>query len=395
MSTSMIGTASGQTPGPFPGFDTAVEFPSYARGIIHLNHAGVSPLPARAAEAIARYAAEASETIFTTQPRWFAAMPAARECAARLLNAGPDEIAFTKGTTHGFIILANSIRWMPGDVIVTEEATFPSNWYVWKSLEERFGVRVVQWPERDFRYELEDLRAILRGHPVRMVSISAASYSTGFRHDLKTVGSLCREAGAMFCLDVIRQLGAIGVDVRACGVDFASADGHKWLLGPEGAGVLFVRRERLAELNESCCGWIGRQNFMDLENPSLPPDPSARRFEEGAPNHVGILALGEAMRLLCEVGMETIAPRVRENARVLESGFRELGWRQISPRGEAHASGIVIFDTAPSREPGAVAKALTAASMPCVSRRGFLRTAPHFYQTPADMERVVRAAAAI
>ncbi|MEQ8820522.1 MAG: aminotransferase class V-fold PLP-dependent enzyme [Sumerlaeia bacterium] len=356
---------------------------------IYLNHAAVSPLPRPGQEAIATYARECCEEGLKAFPRWIARNDAARREAATLLGADAGEIAFVKSTTHGLQIVANSVNWRAGDVIVVEEHAFPANWYVWKSLEERFGVRVVQWPERpDYTFAIEELEPILADHPVRMVALTAGHYATGFRHDLAAVGEKVKAAGALYCLDAIQVLGAVPVDVRDCRADFVSADGHKWLLGPEGCGVFYVRRAVLGELNDSMCGWLGREKIDDYEARNLAPHPEARRFEEGAPNHMGMHGLGAALAIFNTVGMEEVWRRIQANTRVLREGLETQGWRAISSTDPAHATGILAMAHA-EHDPVELAKKLMAGGISLSSRRGFLRLAPHFYNSPEQMEMVV------
>ncbi|MBX3730608.1 MAG: aminotransferase class V-fold PLP-dependent enzyme [Candidatus Sumerlaeia bacterium] len=374
---------------------SAAEFPILASGRIHMNHAGVAPVPARARDAMIAYAQEVSADFsLVGHRRWFGRVSAARAAAARLLGADSAEIAFTKNTTQGLQIVANCLAWQPGEVIVVEETTFPANWYVWKALERRHGVRVVTWPERALRYELDDLAHLLRAHPVRLVSLSAADYATGFRHDLAAAGALVRAAGALFCVDAIQVLGALPLDVRACGVDFLSADGHKWMLGPEGAGIFYARRERLDLLDDSQSGWTGRVDFMDFDRRDLPPDPTARRFEEGALNIAGILGLGGALDVLHEAGAETIESRLRAHRARLVEAVTALGWELVSPREGPHATGTASFRH-PRLDAGEVARRLVDSGVTCTARRGLLRFSGHFYQPAEQMDRVAETLAGV
>lgn len=366
-------------------FDVATEFPQTSAGIVHLNHAAVAPLPHRTAEAIRRFADLASKGLASFAPEWYPSIERARSTVAKFVGGSPDEIAFTKSTTHGLLIVAHSLRWRPGDVIVVEESTFPANWYTWKPLEELHGVRIVTWPERNFRYEIADLEAIFKQHRVRMVAASAADYATGFRHDLNAIGALARAYGALFCVDAIQVLGARPIDLEACGADFLSADGHKWMLAPEGIGLLWVRHSRQAEMTETMAGWLGRENYARYEAKDLTPHPSARRFEEGAQCVVGINALEASLALQLEVGKDEVARRIMTNRARLREGLLELGWEVISPADDAHACGILSSRHA-TLDPAKVAKGMVDGRFLCSARRGFLRLSPHFYNQPAHLD---------
>lgn len=370
----------------------AANFPILSAPIVHLNHCGVAPITGPAADVLRKYAADASTRAGIANREWHAGIQRAREDAAKIVGGGADEIAFVKSTTHGLLIVANSIDWKRGDAIVVDERTFPANWHAWKPLEERFGVRIVAWPERDHRYELADLERIVREHSVRLVSISAADFATGFCHDIAAIGRIAKGAGALYCLDAIQMLGARPVDARACGADFLSADGHKWMLGPEGAGMLYVRRESLGELQPWLCGWLGRANFTRFDDNALPPDPTARRFEEGATNVPGVLAFGASLALLNETGLAEVQRRLRANVGILRDGLRDAGWRLVSPDDDRWC-GISSFSH-PTIDPNAIVVHLAKHDIVATSRRGWLRLAPHFYQSADQMHRVAETVAA-
>lgn len=373
-------------------FEPDSEFPYRASGAMHLNHSGVAPICASARDAMVRYAGEATAEPGRVNPRWFGRLDKARAAAAQLLNADADEIAFVKNTTHGLTIVAQSINWREGDVVIVEETTFPANWYVWKSLESRFGVRVKTLPERDGRFLLEDLERLLAENPVRLVSLSAVDYATGFRHDMETAGRMVKKTGAYFCVDGIQAVGAIHVDVRTWRADFLSADGHKWLIAPEGCALFYARESVLPELNDSMAGWIGREDFIRFEARDLPPHPSARRFEEGAHNHAGVQALAAAINIFNETGIEEVERRLLANTERLREGMQSLGWTLVSPAGRGEVAGISSF-MHPALDEPKICERLRERGIVCFPRRGWLRFAPHFYQSVEEMDEAVAAVA--
>lgn len=365
-----------------------VEFP-IRKSQVYLNHAGVAPLPRRAVEAMGRYASECSQGGIVSYPEWNRRIRAAREGAARLIGAEPGEIAFVKNTTHGLMIVAQGLDWKPGDVVVVEERPFPANWYPWKGLE-RLGVQVWQWPERDFRFHLEDLEARLKAGGVRLVSVCSAHYATGYRHSLAEIGSLCHNHDALFCVDAIQSMGAFPILAGDWNIDFLAADGHKWLLGPDGCGVLYCPERNLSRLGEHVVGWEGRAHPMDYDTLDQPPAKDARRFEEGALNLAGIHALGASMGLLNEVGLEAVTHRILENASHLADGLTAIGWELVSPRSGPERSGIVAVRH-PRHDAARMASLLSHLDVHVVARRGFLRFSPHFYNTPAEVTRALEA----
>ena len=367
------------------------EVPSLASRPGYLFHCGVAPITRRAAEALELCAHELTTDPWSTFTHRLKRIHAARSAAARLINApSAQDVAFVKSTTHGLLLVAQSLDWDDGDCIIVEETTFPANWYAWTPLFERCGVRVIPWPERAHRYELEDLERLLARHTVRMVALSAADYATGFRHDLHAVGTMIKNAGAWFCLDAIQAVGCLPVDVQAIQADFLSADGHKWMLGPEGAGILYVNPEMHPELNDSMSGWLGRERFQEYENRRLAPPATALRFEEGALNIPGNLALGGSLELLNEVGMETIWERVQANRAAVVQWGAEQGLKLISHYGPENQSGIVAFEFPKGVQGDSVVKRAAERGVIVSSRRGFLRIAPHFYQEPEHVREALR-----
>ncbi len=367
------------------GLDPA-DFPARDH-LIYLNHAGTSPISGPAASAMKQFAEECANHGAAAYAGWTAGARATRSSAARLLGAAPEEVAFTKSTTQGLNLVALGLDWNPGDVIVAEELTFPANWHPWKMAENR-GATLAVWPERNFRYELEDLEALLKKGNVRMVAATSANFATGFRQDMEAVGKLCREYGALHCVDGIQTLGVHPIDVKRCNIDFLSADSHKWLLGPEGSAIFYVARDRVPLFREDLIGWMGRQRYWEFEKLDLPPDPTARRFEEGSPNIAGILSMGASLDLIQNTGVESIFPHNRTLCRRLEGHLERNGWEIVTPREDASAASIVSARKE-GADPAAVAKQLWERCKGwCVARRGFLRLSPHFYQTVEDMDRV-------
>ncbi len=368
------------------GICIADEIPSLKNLPGFLFHCGISPITARAASALSLYTEELTQDPWSTFFPRLNRIKETRRQAAALIGANTDEVAFVKSTTHGLLLVAQSIDWQEDDVILVDEQTFPANWYVWTALEERFGVHVVPWPEQDYGYDLQELERLLARHTVRMVAVSAADYATGFRHDLNALGFMVKNAGALFCVDAIQVVGVTPVNVKHAQVDFLSADGHKWMMGPEGAGIFYVNPSVHHELNDSMTGWLGRKNFQDYGNRDLPPAPNATRFEEGALNMPGILALGGSLSLLNEIGVETIHARVMENQQVINSWGSEHGFCQISAVNLEHASGISAFQLPKSIELDQLTKRAAEANVIISARRNFLRIAPHFYQEPIQVE---------
>jgi len=358
--------------------------------LTYVNHAGTSPIPRTAADRLKQFADEVSGHASSVYDQWTLGLNATRASAARLLGCDTAEVAFARSTTAGLNLVALGIDWKPGDVIVAEEKTFPANWIGWRDIAGGRGAELWSWPEHaDYKYHLEDLEARLKQGGVRLVAATSANFATGFRQDMEAVGKLCKQYDALLCVDAIQTLGVFPLDVKKCHIDFLAADSHKWLMGPEGAGIFYVAKERLEMIDPALVGWMGRRNFGQYEKMDHPPDPTARRFEEGSPNVAGTLAMGESLRFLLETGIDRIAVHNQSICRVLREGLVDLGWSVATPAA-ADCSASIIAAHRPGVDSQATASAMwKEGKVWAAARRGFLRISPHVYQTEDDMRHIL------
>jgi selenocysteine lyase/cysteine desulfurase len=378
---------------PLP-LDLAAEFP-ILRELVFLNHAGVAPLCRRASDALRAYAGEAERFAYFRQG-WSERVREVKSLAARLVGArGEQEIAFVANTSTGLATVAKGLDWKPGDEVVVSGVEYPANRYPWQDLA-RFGVRMVEVPERrGGRIDAGDVIAAI-SERTRLVSLSQVQYASGFRIGLRPIADAVHRAGGHLCVDAIQSLGALPVDAPALGIDFLSADGHKWLLGPEGCGILYVRGALIESLHPNVVGWmnmVDSGNYGDYRFELL---KDARRFEPGSYNLPGIFALGAALGLLLEVGLETVWRRIEALTAHLCAGLASRGYRVLSPRGEGERSGIVSFAppepdvrvTPPAQQ---IVSALEERGIVIVLREGGLRASPHFYNGAAQLDRLLEA----
>lgn len=375
------------TPPPLPnGFSIAAEFP-IIRNYTFLNHAAVAPISAVAAAEIQRFAIEARDHAYLTG-RWYARAEETRRLAATLINASPEEIAFVKNTSEGIAFVANGLDWRAGDEIISTAVEYPANVYPWMDLEKRLGVKHVMLPEIDGRIDTNSVLGAVTPR-TRMIALSHVEYASGFRHDLAAIGPFCRARGILLCVDGIQSCGALPVDVDAMAIDFLSADGHKWMLGPEGLGIFYCRRELLQALRPEM-GWMNVVNATDYGHYDFTLRADAKRFECGSYNIPGILALGASLKLLAEVGMETVSGRILALTDYLCDRLTEKGYTIFSARRDNEKSGIVSF-TRPETDLGKIAESLEKRGIIIALREGRLRVSPHFYNTTADIDRMVDA----
>ncbi len=359
------------------------QFP-VTRELIYLNHAAVAPLCRPAAEAMKALADDACCFGSLHYDKWLQAYEALRIAAAKLVNAASDEIAIVKNTSEGISTVALGLDWKPSDRVVAFSEEFPANYYPWSRLERR-GVQITWLSIYD---SLEKIAEAVRG--ARLLAISFVNYLSGYRVDLEAIGRLCRENDCFFFVDAIQGMGAFPVDVKACHVDALAADGHKWMLGPEGNGLLYVRRKWLEAIEPAEFGWMNPAHFADYSARDMTLRPSAARYECGTLNTVGCFGLKAALEFLLEVGIENISPAVGELADRLERGVRGKGYEVMVERTPATASGIVSFRH-PTLDCRAIVSDLKLKRIIAAPRQGWVRMSPHFYISSDEIDQVIRA----
>jgi cysteine desulfurase / selenocysteine lyase len=372
--------------------DFGVEFPS-RKSSIQFNHAAVCPLPARAAAALAVYAGNLSSRGGLDWRDWPAKADEVRGLAARLVGAdervgGASSISIVPNTTWGLDIVAQGLDLIPGDSIVTTASEFPSNLTPWVALEKE-GVAVRRVPTRDGAFTAEDIIAVCDA-TTRLVSVSLVAFHTGFRAPVEELGAFCRARRIVFGLDAIQAVGAQRVDVADWNVDFLSADGHKWMLGPEGCGVLFTTPELRARLTPPP-GWANLERAHGADY-RVPPNPAYRsdgaRFEPGALPTPALYALAASLALLLEIGLPEVERRIARTLDVLIEGLPRLGFTPVLFGGPPR-SGILAARPPAGKDARTFQKRLADGNVVVSAREGFLRFSPHVGNDEAEAERVL------
>jgi selenocysteine lyase/cysteine desulfurase len=374
------------------------EFP-VTRDKIFLAHAGVCPLPHRVAEAISECAqcgTRGDQEAFVLHR-----LNDARKLGARLLNCQPEEVALVGPTSLALSFVAAGLGFRRGDNILIYHDDYPSNVYPWMALAER-GVEV----------RLLNTRGLGIIRPVdvmgqvdentRLVALASGHFISGYRIDFQAIGKYLRERGILFCLDAIQTLGAFPTTVEH--VDFLAADAHKWLLGPCGAGLLYVRRELQEKLNPPIYGWhnVRCPNFVAQEH--IVFRSGAAKYEAGTHNLLGLVGVIAAMELALEIGVEAIAAELLRKRAWLVPALQAKGFTVLNADAKIeNASGIISFhqagpglaEAASAAKAGkdltALHKKLTDAGVMATLRadrkgQNYIRLSPHFYNTDAELQ---------
>jgi cysteine desulfurase / selenocysteine lyase len=353
---------------------------------LFFGHAAVSPLPRSVAEQMQEYVRTASEEWlgFDAAEKMF---NETREAAAQLIHASPDEIALLGPTSLGLNLFANGINWKSGDEVVGYKDDFPANVYPWMNLREK-GVEL-KWlqPEGLGAITPELVEKALTSK-TKLVALASAHFISGFRIDFDGIGRLLRERGILFALDGIQTLGAMPTTIEH--VDFLSADGHKWLLGPLGMGVVFVRKECFEICRPTLLGPSNVKSNSYVTLDEIEFLPTAARYESGALNAAGISGMKAAIDLLLSVGIERIKDRILSLRTRLKEGFQDLGFEVLGAESE---SGILSITSRDCNMQEVFVK-LDHANVICNPRRirdgrTYIRFSPHFYNTEEEVDRVL------
>ena len=350
----------------------------------YLNHAAVAPLPARVVQKMTAFllARQKGELGLEGWPP--PTSVEARALAARLLHATPEEIAFLGCTSDGLNLAAQTLPIAPGDNVILCNMEFPANVYPWLNLQRR-GVEVRIVPHDGGGLTPRRLAEHI-DRRTRVVAVSSVQFLSGFRADLAALAGLAHEAGAYLVVDGIQSLGAVPMDVRAAGVDILAANGAKWLMAPIGITILYIRQELIEQLPPAYAYYSAithREPYLHYDWTLL---PDARRFEPSSPNVVGLHGLHAALSLLLEVGIERIYAHILDLTDRLIAGLDALGLEILTPRPREQRGGIVSFRTADV--PGDFSRLHEARV--CVSQReGYIRVSPHFYNIPAEIDRLL------
>ncbi len=343
----------------------------------HLNHAAVGPWPRCTADAVARFAEANARQGSLDYPLWLATEQRLRERLTRLIGAdAPDDIALVKNTSEALSMIAYGLLWQADDNIVGIAQEFPSNRIVWESL----ASQGVTWRALDLEQSSDpeaDLIALCDQH-TRMIAVSWVQYARGMRLDLARLGVFCQSQGILFCIDGIQGLGALPFDLRTVQADFVVADGHKWLLGPEGVALLYVRPTLRDTLTLRQFGWRMIENPGDFDRHDWQPAANARRFECGSPNLLGIHGLEASLSWLEEIGLEQIWVQLQARTSHLIEQIDQRGFELLTPRDPARRAGIITF-CVPDFPADQIYRELMAHRVLCAQRGGGIRFSPHCY----------------
>jgi selenocysteine lyase/cysteine desulfurase len=364
------------------------EFP-VAREKIFLGHAGVCPLPRRVADAIADCARQG--TLGDQEAFMLHRLDEARKLASQLIHCQPDEIALVGPTSLALSFVAAGLNFRRGDNVLIYHDDYPSNVYPWMALAAR-GVEVRLLNIKKFgAIRTMDVTGQVDEN-TRLVALASCHFISGFRIEIDAIGKFLRERGILFCLDAIQTLGAFPTTVEH--VDFLAAAAHKWLLGPCGAGIFYVRRDLQEKLNPPVYGWHNVRNPNFVAQEKIEFRNGAVKFEAGTQNLVGLVGLIASMELALEIGVENIAGELLRKRAWLIPALQAKDFTVLNADAKTENAGGIVSFFQPGKDMSAFNQKLSESGIIAslrTDRKGqnYIRLSPHFYNTDAELQRVL------
>jgi cysteine desulfurase / selenocysteine lyase len=360
-----------------------------ARRQIFVAHAGVTPLPRCAADAMIGHVRASCEN-HQEFGEVLRDIDKTRKVSADLIGADKSEIALLGPTSLGLSLFANGITWHEGDEIVIYQDDYPSNVYPWMALAS-YGARVRRLrPEKPGRITPELVERELSSR-TRLVALASCHYLSGWRIDVDAIGALLQKRGVLFSVDAIQTLGAFPFSAKF--VDFLSADAHKWMLGPLAIGIVFVAKRNFELCRPTLLGSWNVRSPQFLAQESLEFFETAQRYEPGVLNVAGAYGMRASLEMLEETGLPIVSAAILEVRDYLHGLLEEMGFEFLSPSCEEPLRSGIVTARHPRANTSSLFTALEkeriTASLRMARESGeWLRFSMHFYNTQAEMERI-------
>jgi cysteine desulfurase/selenocysteine lyase len=360
-------------------------FPYLKNGIIYFNHASTAPINIKVKERIEEFIKERSEEALDDYWAFKAVADETKEVIGRMINCDADRIAFLDNTTNGIIWLTFGINWKRGDRVILNDVEFPANVYPFLQLKDK-GVEVDFIKSENGIVTAEEVIDAIKPN-TKIISISFVQFLSGYKVDLEKIGKVCKRKGIIFSVDSIQGLGAVRLDVEKCNIDFLANGTQKWLLGLQGLAFIYVRKELQERMNSAPIGWLAVKNAWDLLHFDLTTKETAERFQPGTLNNIGIYAFNSSMKFFKEFGFDEIEEQVLSNSKYFINELEKIGFESpLYSLPEKHLSGIVSFKTENGEK---ILGYLKQKKIVCSLREGYIRFAPHFYNTKQEIDKVI------
>ncbi len=360
-------------------------FPYLKTGQIYFNHAATGPLSSKVVEALNGFLTDKSTNNIDDFPGFLKIMTETKEELGRMLNTKAERIAFTDNTTNGINIVAQGIRWKKGDRILLNDIEFPANVYPFLNLQKE-GVEIDFVKSKNGVVSSEDVLNAVKPE-TRLIAISYVQFLSGYRADLEKIGMYCRKNGIIFSVDAIQGLGAVRLDVKNCNIDFLSVGTQKWMLGLQGLAFIYVSEDLQPKLEPKYVGWLSVEDAWNLLNFELTLRKTADAFQNGTVSTIGVYALHASLGLFKKVGYDKVQELVLSNTNYLMSELNKIGVKPLLyGLPDENLAGIVTFEHTSATK---IFEELGKKNIHFSVREGKVRLAPHFYNTPDEIDKVV------
>jgi cysteine desulfurase/selenocysteine lyase len=362
------------------------EFPWADRGdAVYLNAASTGPLPRRAVDALTQWAEYRARPDTITDERQFGTLTRSRELIARLIGANPREIALAVNTGYGMNLAARALPLGKGDIVLTPDLEFPANVYPWAAAATQRGFEYRRLALREGAVDEEALLRAVEEKGVRCVSVSWVGFANGYRVNLERIGQECRARGIYFVVDAIQGLGAVPLDLSKLQVDVLACGAQKWLLGPWGAGFVYVRQELIERLGPPVVSWMaarGTDDFRKLTHYDFHWRDDARRYEFITLPFQDFAGMNASLELFEELTPRAITAHIATLTDEIVEMARASRTPLVTPEDRARRAGIVSLK--PSGADRASAR-LKEKRIVHSFREGAIRLSPHIYNTLDDV----------
>jgi cysteine desulfurase / selenocysteine lyase len=360
-------------------------FPHIEKGITYLNHAASGPVSKPVFDVMTDFFRERSEGSIDDYPAFVEVTEETKQLLTDYLKTEKERIAFADNTSSGFNLLAQGLKWEPGDEIILNDIEFPANIYPFLNLEKK-GVNIHFVKSHDGIVSAEDIIERMTSK-TKLVSVSMVQFLSGYRIDLKKLGDACKTRGVILCVDGIQGLGGLGIDVEEWNIDFLSCGTQKWMLGLQGLSFIYVSETLQEQIEPVYVGWLGVNDGWNLLDYNLSLKDSAERFQPGSLNSAGIYALNASLKLFRDYGLEEVEKSVLSNTKILRTELEKIGIEPcLSDIDDEFYSGIVSFR---HKQAYLILEVLKERKVEIAVREGIVRIAPHFYNNESDIQKLI------
>lgn len=364
------------------------EFP-FIRKVTFLNHASFGPIPARALRSTHEYYdALTLKKIADMDKLTFHRLDLIRNYLSKMIKAKPSEIGLVPNTSYGLNVAANGLKWKPGDKVLLSDKEFPANVYPWLNLK-RKGVEIKFIKSRNGFFDLDNLVKAIDSR-CRVLSLAYVQFFNGFKNDLETIGKICQEKDIFLVVDGIQGTGCVDLDVKKAKIDFLACGGQKWLLSSLGTGFFYLSGQAKRKIEPEFFGWMGvdwNLEFSDLFRYDLSPFSSSRRFEIGTYPFSNLWTMCSSLELLSNIGTKAIEKQVFELLDILLDYLKESPYQIRSSLEPVHRSGIISFS---GKNTARLFRTLSSKKILVSLRENSIRVSPHFYNSPEDIQKLIR-----